>query len=257
MSGLVMLSDLRGVTVRNTFLELEEDSEDDFPEWGRTVSGKRFARQASEPAKLMSRQDSAQTTAASVVTTEASGDQSRSESSPDDMTDPDDDSSQDEDRSAMLGKGEVVHCPGVPQLSANWQQNPAANEQMVGIPNSWNSGISPIWHSLPAQRAPGGPEQSVPCFCPKCGAGAELDHRFCPYCCFNFQSMPSLPMPTMPSTLTPTRPPQRGPASASAAGMADKSDLLGSLSHFRYMDACATDIEKAHRLLKGLKGRVA
>eukprot|EP00413_Alexandrium_margalefii_P039552 CAMPEP_0204585510 /NCGR_PEP_ID=MMETSP0661-20131031/46963_1 /ASSEMBLY_ACC=CAM_ASM_000606 /TAXON_ID=109239 /ORGANISM="Alexandrium margalefi, Strain AMGDE01CS-322" /LENGTH=81 /DNA_ID=CAMNT_0051595067 /DNA_START=107 /DNA_END=349 /DNA_ORIENTATION=+ len=60
-----LFSDLRGVTVRNTFLEFDDIGADSFPESG-------FARQASEPAKLFNRQVSEQTTAASGATPEES-----------------------------------------------------------------------------------------------------------------------------------------------------------------------------------------
>mmetsp|Transcript_49308 Transcript_49308/g.107333 ORF Transcript_49308/g.107333 Transcript_49308/m.107333 type:complete len:250 (-) Transcript_49308:559-1308(-) len=246
MSNPVMLSDLRGVTVRNTFLELEESGHDegDLPECGTgALFGRRFSRQASEPVKMLNRQVSEQTTAASMVTIEASVDRSRGDSPNfDNAMDPDEGLGQYVYKNEMLAQAGGLHCPAVPQLWPNWQHNPAASEQMVGIADLWKSGIPQCGQSLQAQRPPGQLE-SMPRFCPNCGAESEAEHRFCPYCCFQLQAMPSPPM-----TSTPTAPPQNGPTVATGAST---SELLSSLRRFRYIQACPSDIERAHLLCAG------
>jgi len=173
-----LFSDLRGVTVRNTFLEFEDVGTDNLPESG-------FTRQASEPAKPFHRQVSEQTTTGSGATLEES------------TTEPEE---------------------GYSQL---------ASYLNAALPQAQQSQLV------------------IPRFCPNCGMEAEPNHRFCPYCCYPLQpcvsngaagaiSQPQCSVPVNVETglnVTPSAP-----------------NLLAYLRRFRYVEACAADVELARVL---------
>lgn len=199
MAGLSIghrFSDLRGVTVRNTFLEFEDEdgARDDI------FHGSGFTRQASEPAKPFNRQVSEQTTTGSGATLE------------DSVAEPDDSYSQ---LSAYMGSPLQHDVRGRGQA---------------------HLGLS---KSLQAPTRFG-----MPRFCPNCGAEADPNHRFCPYCCYQLQSFqpPPLQVSTLPTHNAPVGLDQ---VCAPQPGV---PSLLVNLRRFRYIEACAADVELAHVL---------
>lgn len=151
MSGPPLFSDLKGVTVRNTFLEFEDTAADRIPDSG-------FARQVSEPAKPFNRQVSEQTTTGSGGTLEDTTELEESHAG---------------QLAACLARAGVQAEAAIPQPQVTMPSAPAA----FGLPE-----ISPFPGALPVP---------VPRFCPNCGNEAEPNHRFCPYCCFQLQWAPA------------------------------------------------------------------
>eukprot|EP00443_Scrippsiella_acuminata_P066619 CAMPEP_0115503488 /NCGR_PEP_ID=MMETSP0271-20121206/69506_1 /TAXON_ID=71861 /ORGANISM="Scrippsiella trochoidea, Strain CCMP3099" /LENGTH=255 /DNA_ID=CAMNT_0002932589 /DNA_START=108 /DNA_END=875 /DNA_ORIENTATION=- len=240
-SVAALLSDLRGVTVRNTFLEFEDTAPDDLPDSG-------FARQASEPAKPFNRQVSEQTTAGSGATFEEGS------------TEPDD--------------------AGYSQLESYLNRVPLAAQALGGgggtrpgaqMPDlATAAALQAVIQAATANSAStstAAPSPSPPCsglmpvmrFCPNCGAEAEPNHRFCPYCCYQLQqSFPggggkvgsgnqappaSLPQPSCSQQAFGG---DRGAAASASHPVAP--NLLTCLRRFRYVEASPADVEYAHAL---------
>jgi len=213
-----LFSDLRGVTVRNTFLEFEDVSADNLPESG-------FARQASEPAKPFNRQVSEQTTTGSGATLEESA------------TEP-------EEAYTQLASY-LSHS--LPQVVAGDRRGGGARPQghMTEMENTALQAAlqAATVNAAPAPLPPQAPHGAlaIPRFCPNCGAEAEPNHRFCPYCCYPLQGTGggaagqqqcSIPINVEAGlNTTPSAP-----------------NLLAYLRRFRYVEACAADVELARVL---------
>eukprot|EP00443_Scrippsiella_acuminata_P018491 CAMPEP_0115281792 /NCGR_PEP_ID=MMETSP0270-20121206/59506_1 /TAXON_ID=71861 /ORGANISM="Scrippsiella trochoidea, Strain CCMP3099" /LENGTH=256 /DNA_ID=CAMNT_0002698611 /DNA_START=159 /DNA_END=929 /DNA_ORIENTATION=- len=241
-SVAALLSDLRGVTVRNTFLEFEDTAPDDLPDSG-------FARQASEPAKPFNRQVSEQTTTGSGATLEENS------------TEPED-----------AGLSQLAsYLTGVPLPGGGGGTRPHGAQMpdlataaalqavmQVAAANS-ASGGAPAAPAAPAPPSVAGMMPPVMRFCPNCGAEAEPNHRFCPYCCYQLQQ----PFPGGGGTVgsgnrAPAAPLRQRSCSQQAFGEdrgANAStsnpgapNLLTCLRRFRYVEARPADVEYAHAL---------
>jgi len=212
MAASALLSDLHGVTVRNTFLEFEDVSTDPFQTSG-------FMRQTSEPANAFYRQASEQTTAGSGGTLEES------------TTEPDENHS---NLTACLRAGLPPACQLQPSVTK--VKGPlAADVASVSF-----QGLQAAPASVPDPNQ-GFPSQIlVPRFCPNCGARSERWHRFCPYCRYQLQPMGAgftseggcntMAAPAVPA-------PSTGPQSCGAP------NLLSHIRRLRYIEACSEDIE--------------
>eukprot|EP00411_Alexandrium_monilatum_P056609 CAMPEP_0175439498 /NCGR_PEP_ID=MMETSP0095-20121207/56574_1 /TAXON_ID=311494 /ORGANISM="Alexandrium monilatum, Strain CCMP3105" /LENGTH=238 /DNA_ID=CAMNT_0016739319 /DNA_START=42 /DNA_END=754 /DNA_ORIENTATION=+ len=219
-----LFSDLRGVTVRNTFLEFEDAGTDSFPESG-------FTRQASEPAKPFNRQVSEQTTSGSGATLEESATEA------------------DEGYSQLAS----YLSSAFPQVVAGDRRGGRARASTSDISGATlqaafqaaaaNSSMAPM-----VTQAPQG-QLAVMRFCPNCGAEAEPNHRFCPYCCYPLQTCTGnsagggatgAGLAAQPGLL-PTG--KEGAMTSPAA-----PNLLTCLRRFRYVEASAADVELARVL---------
>jgi hypothetical protein len=105
----------------------------------------------------------------------------------------------------------------------------------------------------------------IPRFCPNCGQEAEPNHRFCPYCCFCLQGLPTPTGVTNgPScgggspagggnfaggnASAPCAPPGSfAEISGDSAGQS-APNLLTYLRRFRYLEASTSDVELARAL---------
>jgi len=243
-----LFSDLRGLTVRNTFLEFEEQNRDDvFPETG-------FTRQASEPTKPFNRQVSEQTTTASGTTLE--------ESAPD----------TEESYNLSYGMAMMANkmqmqqsIGGVPLQS---RRGNGANTRPMA-PDVVNSTLKAALHAatttLPESMQAQMVSQSsmaMPRFCPNCGAESEPAHRFCPYCCYQLQAF------VPPNNLAGAGPqglPQQSVGPNVELGTTEQvqktsaPDFLLYLRRFRYVEASPSDIQRAHALCMNMlqAGRAA
>lgn len=216
-----LFSDLRGVTVRNTFLEFEDTGKNDMlPESG-------FTRQASEPAKPFNRQVSEQTTTGSGATLEESS-----------GAEPDEGYAQ---LAAYLGatmpqanmgdfmrgggnSGQVGrHDPSV--MQAAFQVASATGVTAVAAP-------APVQQQFPMAR-----------FCPNCGSEAEPNHRFCPYCCFQLQQPFAASGGMQQGAMQKSAAPVNGEAGLTVSPSAP--NLLSYLRRFRYVEAAQRDVELA------------
>mmetsp|Transcript_66238 Transcript_66238/g.149541 ORF Transcript_66238/g.149541 Transcript_66238/m.149541 type:complete len:222 (+) Transcript_66238:98-763(+) len=204
-----LFSDLRGVTVRNTFLEFEDVGKDYLPESG-------FTRQASEPAKPFNRQVSEQTTTGSGATLEESNGE------------PDDNYTQ---LASYLG---------------------CTLPQAFGADPRRGGGLMPEPSPASLQAVQG--TFAVPRFCPNCGAETEPNHRFCPYCCYQLQHFPGggggggggggaqQAAPVQQQSAVPIN------VEAGLNVNPSAPNLLAYLRRFRYVEACAADVELARVL---------
>lgn len=224
-------SDLRGVIVRNTFLEF--DLHDDF----LTESG--LLRQASEPAKPLNRQVSEQTTADSGMTHE------------DTCAEPEGYAPFASYPNPSVVQTGAPYCNAVLSVPAPYgaMQSDLAAWQVAAAGSAVQ--FSPAMHHM----VPTFGLLPMPRFCPNCGAEAEQNHRFCPYCCYQLRSFPNVGGGGLeqPGTAVP----QAAASSTAAAACSGKAgdsapDLLGSLTRFRFVEACPTDIEYARTLCKSV-----
>lgn len=148
-----MISDLRGVTVRNTFVELEDPGVDAI------LNDSGFARQSSEPARPVHQRE--------------------------------DRGSYAYEKHLRKDVTEVPPMPGgwQPTMPQYRFDVSCAKPQQFGTgsltesmnmmsPPVFQAAFMPQSNNLPAVR-----------FCPNCGAQAQEAHRFCPYCCFQFQGV--------------------------------------------------------------------
>mmetsp|Transcript_50742 Transcript_50742/g.94853 ORF Transcript_50742/g.94853 Transcript_50742/m.94853 type:complete len:291 (-) Transcript_50742:134-1006(-) len=259
---------IKGVNIRNTFIEFEED--DVLGDLDVDTKGG-FGRQASEPAKpsCWNRQVSEQTTAVTVEGTEEGtiDVEDTLHFSPTDF--------QGHMPGEMLTNAAKMGTSDAALLHAL----EAVNQAMTNM-NSLSQ--SPMMSTVPDVSSPPKPQLR---FCPNCGAKViSQAHRFCAYCCFPFgqlqdetvppsngsaNSMPmaTTPMPMMPGGVgvpVPRDPMERAllmnMQHAQAMGMVQpgmnsakvgnkitpKDDgLLGSLRHLRYVEADQIDVELA------------
>lgn len=233
-AAAALLSDLGRVTVRNTFLEFTPDlgHDDLLPESG-------FARQASEPAKPFNRQVSEQTTTGSGATLDEGS------------TEPDENSYT--HVASYLG----ASMPGVgggggghARIGGGCAALPAdlAQALIQAFPTGGYSGPAMTNHHV----APEPPVHPVMRFCPNCGAEAEPNHRFCPYCCYQLQTAFSNGGGSSAGAVQQGQgPPQPSRAASSAAppadaGAAGAPNLLSGLRRFRYVEASPADVGYAH-----------
>mmetsp|Transcript_17346 Transcript_17346/g.60609 ORF Transcript_17346/g.60609 Transcript_17346/m.60609 type:complete len:294 (-) Transcript_17346:320-1201(-) len=260
-----LLSDLRGVTVRNTFLEYANfggDDDDMFDELDASC-----LRQTSEPAKPFNRQVSEQTTAGSG--------HSVAEASSFDTDDPSSAQSllrrQQQLAAYVAATQHMVQEVGSPKKVAACPSpslpvaHAGAFMEARSAPMAHAAGGAGFGGGYHTQGA-GGPSVGggcrasppIPRFCPSCGSEAEPAHRFCPYCCFQLQAL-------QPSV-------SEGPARGSANGKhttggqpswaagetsafgaevlsghagARAPNLLSCLRRFRYVEASFADVELA------------
>lgn len=226
-----LFADLRGVTVRNTFLEFEDINRDDFlPENG-------FTRQASEPAKPFHRQVSEQTTAGSGATFEdARGRDLLVEES---NTEP--------EESFPTTLPSWYMGTSLPQMAAaaavggrDLGQDPLP-QMMLKAALEATASMAPALPTT-AQVLHGRPPLAAR-FCPNCGSEAEPNHRFCPYCCYQLHPFPSaLPLGAL--------------ADDSHVGVAADSPtvsgLLSGIRRFRYVEASQSDVDLARHLCGSL-----
>lgn len=185
-----------------------------------------FTRQASEPAKPFNRQVSEQTTAGSGVTLEEGS------------TEPEGDSY----RSQLASYLSAAHTHARPLLENNGGSGPApvggafANSFSADLASA--AALQAVFHAAsnagmtaPTQMSSPVPATGllpIPRFCPNCGAEAEPNHRFCPYCCFQLQMFPGI--------------------GALPTGSPSAPSLLASLRRFRYVEACPADVDMARAL---------
>lgn len=181
-------SDLRGVTVRNTFLEFADTGRDEFfPDSG-------FMRQASEPAKSMN-QDQAysswvdELTGGCAMTGSPVGAEQRTADGQGDgyaaqfnyfAAGP---SSHDVSAADMVGAGGDAY-PSAAALQAAFGAGGSCSCS-CGSGGSIQSTMPPPVPTMPAGCGVGSP----PRFCPHCGAEVAPNHRFCPYCCFQLHNI--------------------------------------------------------------------
>mmetsp|Transcript_6541 Transcript_6541/g.13965 ORF Transcript_6541/g.13965 Transcript_6541/m.13965 type:complete len:231 (+) Transcript_6541:98-790(+) len=217
MSSLPLFSDLRGVMVRNTFLEFEDlVNADDEDGLGPDPS---LLRQASEPAKPLNRQVSDQTTAY----TDFNGDENYS-------------------RGPSPMDGVAMPELSVQALANEWAalSVSAADPTAVQVPPQFQMGGGMVAGF-----------SSVPRFCPHCGENTEARHRFCPYCRYQLQWGPE--EGAAASSAVPAEGQVAGPSGSGAQeGDAAKAkavpELLTHLRRFRFVDASEADIELSKAL---------
>lgn len=148
-----MLSNLQGVTVRNTFVELDDPGEDSI------FSNSAFARQSSEPAWPVHRGEDQGPLAyethsrkkLSEVAPVTGGRQGAAPQSPLD-----------------------VSCAKREQFSTG----SFTKSMSMMSPGACREAFMPWSNNLPAVR-----------ICPSCGAQAKVTHRFCAYCRFQFHGV--------------------------------------------------------------------
>mmetsp|Transcript_126633 Transcript_126633/g.394236 ORF Transcript_126633/g.394236 Transcript_126633/m.394236 type:complete len:231 (+) Transcript_126633:46-738(+) len=210
-----LFSDLRGVTVRNTFLEFEDFIPGSLPESG-------FARQASEPAKPFNRQVSEQTTAGSGAAFEESATETEH------------------------GYSQLASylSSALPVLAGDRRGDRAQAWAPEGASTALQAALEAAVTGPAAQAPPG--QVAVLRFCPNCGAGAEPNHRFCPYCCYHLQACTSGGAGGGGAAVQP--PPAGAEDAGGAAVAASVPNLLDYLRRFRYVEACAADTELARVL---------
>mmetsp|Transcript_126635 Transcript_126635/g.394246 ORF Transcript_126635/g.394246 Transcript_126635/m.394246 type:complete len:225 (+) Transcript_126635:121-795(+) len=208
-SAAPLFSDLRGVTVRNTFLEFGELGADSFPE-------SRFSRQTSEPAKPLNQQVPEQTTASWGA------------------TDP-------EDGYSQLASHLSSACP---VIAGDWHGGRAQAQAPEGASTVLQAAPQAATMGPAAQASPG--QLAVLRFCPNCGTEAEPNHRFCPYCCYPLQACTSGGAGGGGAAVQP--PPAGAEDAGGAAVAASVPNLLDYLRRFRYVEACAADTELARVL---------
>jgi hypothetical protein len=270
----------RGVTVRNTFLEFQDPSLDEFSNdnaFNRQASepAKPFSRQISEPAKTLgSRQVSEQTTVASGGAYEDSrGRELMSEEGTVDM----------DDRFHQIAS--YLNTPlkdnGQNLFMAHEGFDPTYTEVPADALQAAFRAVTlaaqaqaqaQFQHQLQKLQQPAAPEaplmvpqhNAVARYCPNCGAKVEPTHRFCPYCCYQLNQ---------PQTTSQT--PQRGavPVSLSASmastgnmheselrqgslrrvGLVPRQacapDVLSQLGRLRYDEASLLDVELAKAMV--------
>lgn len=226
-----MFADLRGVTVRNTFLEFEDCGRDELaPESG-------FLRQASEPAKPFGRQVSEQTTAGSGMTMEDARNRDFEST-----TEPDDGF---HGLPYLASQLPVFAAAAAGGLDLGQGQLP--NITTAALQAALAMAVAPTQTQVHAA----GP-QMLPRFCPNCGSEAELNHRFCPFCCFLLQPVRTNGLATAgpKGPLQPSIPtvPEMGPAGTSPPAQG----LLQGLRRFRFVEANPHDVELARRCCLGL-----
>mmetsp|Transcript_103817 Transcript_103817/g.290708 ORF Transcript_103817/g.290708 Transcript_103817/m.290708 type:complete len:238 (-) Transcript_103817:283-996(-) len=221
---VALLSDLRGVTVRNTFLEFDTEYDDLIPESG-------LARQASEPAKPFHRHAFEQSSAGSCATFA------------DASTDHDDDfpplcSTAPSHSGSASGAGAPCFGPlvGIPR--------PA--------PGGYNAGPATVNPAAAFQAPAASPP--VMRFCPNCGAKAEPGHRFCPYCCFRLQQPQQQCATAEGYAAGPPAALGWQPCPAALETNADRLSFLSALRRFRYVEASGADIDRANALCMSLVG---
>jgi len=257
------LSGLRGVTVRNTFLEFQDD--DFFVD-----PSDRFGRQASEPAKPHSswnRQMSDQTTAGSGATFEEC--RGRDLMVDESITDTEDSLAQ---IASYMGMGpplrggmpfptfEQLHMPSHMDVAGNALQAAlqavALQAKLPPLPLPTPCPV-PVEH-IALQSAP------VARFCPNCGAKVDRHHRFCPYCCYQLQLCNAV---LQNAAAAAAGGPSAFPGADATAGlsfppgqhrlpMASSSSSQGSavqspvcyLQRFRYVEANPADVQLARAL---------
>lgn len=237
-------ADLRGVTVRNTFLEFEDFVHDCLPDQG-------FARQASEPASLLIRQVSKQTTAGSSGTY--------------DETSPEEEAC----RPARQGGAVALRAPvaatthALPDQAGGHDfrmQHAAPGAADVSAAQGGNLGgqcsaCAPQEAAQPMQQA----QILAIRFCPNCGEEVEPTHRFCPFCCYQLHRIQDS---VLAPALAPATPwPETSAAGGRAAAVlgqgdaenrqrapAKHQDMLGYIRRFRYIEASETDVYEARML---------
>eukprot|EP00440_Ansanella_granifera_P018326 gb/GFBE01019902.1/.p1 GENE.gb/GFBE01019902.1/~~gb/GFBE01019902.1/.p1 ORF type:complete len:295 (+),score=76.37 gb/GFBE01019902.1/:1-885(+) len=257
------LRGMRGLNVRNTFLEFKEEDDQ--------LGDLDFARQASEPAKPSSwnRQLSEQTTAGTM-----------------DIMDGAEDSAGELD-DALLNHasnfaGSSYKSGAVLAHAANFASSEASllsALQAMTTSSLKTASAPPIMpDALPTM---------VPRFCPNCGAKVvNQTHRFCAYCCYSLVQLQheaaaaqvaSMLPPPLPGVSGATNPllsniqqqaaalfastqgfPQglptgpgkglKAPPTSAAPPSEGEGYFLNSIRHFRYMEADTLDVELAKAL---------
>lgn len=217
-----LFSDLRGVTVRNTFLEFEDIGTDNFPESG-------FARQASEPAKPFNRQVSEQTTTGSGATVDER----------ENSTEPEESYSQ---LASYLNS--ALPPVAVADRRGGRTRPPTTDVTSSTLQAAIQAAAATSVSQMPSQAPQG--QMGMLRFCPNCGAEAEPNHRFCPYCCYPLQTSCSSggggPGAATQQQCSPPTQVEGAPAAPSAP------NLLAYLRRFRYVEACNSDVELARVL---------
>lgn len=216
--GHHIFSNLTGVTVRNTFLHYSDE--------GALLDG--FARQTSEPTKVVARQIFEERRAYSDrTTTDTSG--------PEDGHD---------ESTAPLGTHTNSPSDTPPHNEAHhpfscdqpfWEQTFfRSTNNSVDTRRSAHQYPSfgwPIQEALQVQRAPMRLR-----FCPECGSEAHYQHRFCPFCRFELQQLVN----SKPESNLPTV--SKGMPSMVMFAPHPTQNLLGHVSQMRFLDLPNTDV---------------
>mmetsp|Transcript_36475 Transcript_36475/g.102834 ORF Transcript_36475/g.102834 Transcript_36475/m.102834 type:complete len:290 (-) Transcript_36475:174-1043(-) len=272
-----LFANLRGVTVRNTFLEFE-DAVRDLPEGG-------FARQTSEPVKpskmadlhaswqesaplrhlqRQKRQVSEQTTTSWVTLEDSTNELEEGyfhSMTPD--WGPAPPPHLGGDCGLVLGNNHIgplggmgLHDLGIHNLGSG---------RCGGLGTDGLGGQAPLHSGYPYPESAAPPQPaagaySVPRFCPNCGSKAEHKHFFCAFCCYRLKPAPGEGAGAGGAAAygAPQSLPVNGGlgcgavVAANAAGAATPH-LLTDLRRFRYVEAATSDVELAHVLYLNYK----
>lgn len=270
-------SDLRGVTVRNTFLEFADTARDDFfPDSG-------FARQASEPAKSMNQDQVYSSWVDELTGGSAAGTPTPAEKMPEEAEEGD----QSAQLRACLAPSGGSGRHRLPSAGAAGSAAGGRPSALTGDLSAFGvdggdgaAGMAAMSFAAPMSAAP---LVAMPRFCPNCGAEVEPKHRFCPYCCFQLHNggcgggaaapagdggdCGGLEMPPRCAQAQPQPPCMFPLASGDARGGGGRGgmwqtaagvgmggspiptpNLLSSLRRFRYVEASPEDVNLARAI---------